>query len=224
MNTLPPHLSQLPRTRFACSAKAAIVDDESAHRRGPALVMAVVGNARFRERGSRETITISRTDTIVGPLLPLCGRACPEALFILFDDLGNHNHNRLATTKDIYRPQQTFYTLILYCVSLCKEFRSQVGMTDEDMLLFSASVRQQRSSTEKKIWVRESLKHGDIRGSTLHFYEKHEIKPEQFYRAYRLKPERFDELLDLVAPRLKKEDTNFRVTIPEGEHLAMTLR
>ena len=35
-------------------------------------------------------------------------------------------------------------------------------------------------------------------------------------------PERFDELLDFVAPRLKEEDTNFRVTIPEGERLAMT--
>ena len=37
-------------------------------------------------------------------------------------------------------------------------------------------------------------------------------------------PERFDELLGFVAPRLKKEDSNFRAAIPEGERLAMTLR
>ena len=35
LNSLPPHLSQLPPARFACSVKAVcwlIVDDESAHR------------------------------------------------------------------------------------------------------------------------------------------------------------------------------------------------
>ena len=32
--------------------------------------------------------------------------------------------------------------------------------------------------------------------------------------------ERFDELLDFVASRLKKEDTNFRATMPEWERLA----
>ena len=33
LNSLPPHLSQLPPARFARAVKAAIVDDESAHRR-----------------------------------------------------------------------------------------------------------------------------------------------------------------------------------------------
>ncbi|XP_043197200.1 protein ALP1-like [Amphibalanus amphitrite] len=98
-------------------------------------------------------------------------------------------------------------------------------MADEDMFLFLAlasgsEVPQQK----KKIWVRETLKHRDIRGEYATLLREARNHPEEFYRAYRMMPERFDELLDFVAPRLKKEDTNFRAAIPEAERLAMTLR
>ena len=98
-------------------------------------------------------------------------------------------------------------------------------MADEDMLIFLALASGSDAPRQKKkIWVRESLKHRDTRGEYATLLREARNHPEEFYSSYRMMPERFDELLDFVAPRLKKEDTNFRAAIPEAERLAMTLK
>ena len=39
-----------------------------------------------------------------------------------------------------------------------------------------------------------------------------------------MSPERFEHLLQLIGPKITKEDTRFRKSIPAGERLALTLR
>ena len=39
-----------------------------------------------------------------------------------------------------------------------------------------------------------------------------------------MSPERFEHLLQLIGPKITKEDTRFRKSIPAGECLALTLR
>ena len=94
-------------------------------------------------------------------------------------------------------------------------------MADEYMLLFLALSSE---NTKRKIWVRESLSHRSTRGEYATLLREARNSPEEFYRSYRMTPGRFDELLEFVAPRLKKEDTNFRAAIREAERLAMTLK
>ena len=77
---------------------------------------------------------------------------------------------------------------------------------------------------KKKLWVRESLKHRDTMGEYATLLRESRNHPEEFYSSYRMMPSRFDELLDVVEPRLKKQDTNFRAAIPAAERLAMTLK
>ena len=98
-------------------------------------------------------------------------------------------------------------------------------MADEDMFLFLALACESDSPPPKRrIWVRESLNYRGTRGEYATLLREARNNPEDFYRSYRMTPERFDELLDYVAPRLKKEDTNYRAAIPEAERLAMTIK
>ena len=44
-----------------------------------------------------------------------------------------------------------------------------------------------------------------------------------YFRFFRMSPQRFDHLLGLVAPRMRKNDTNFRKA-PQAECLPIILR
>ena len=103
--------------------------------------------------------------------------------------------------------------------------RIVIGMADEDMFLFLALASEDDMPPPKRrLWVRESLKHRSTRGEYATLLREARNNPEEFYVSYRMTPERFDELLDYVAPRLKKEDTHLRAAIPEAERLAMTIK
>ena len=98
-------------------------------------------------------------------------------------------------------------------------------MRDEDLLLLLAlGSEDETPPPTRRIWVRESLASRSTRGEYAALLRESRNRPEEFYRAYRMTPERFDELLDHVAPRIRRVDTTFRSAIPEAERLALTIR
>ncbi|KAJ8935151.1 hypothetical protein NQ314_012969 [Rhamnusium bicolor] len=76
----------------------------------------------------------------------------------------------------------------------------------------------------KRFWVHpinsERLLYGKFH--TLHFKLKQ--YPDKFFAFYRMSVSSFEELLSLVGPSIKKEDTQLRCAISEEERLSVTLR
>ena len=86
---------------------------------------------------------------------------------------------------------------------------------DEDDLLMLGLIASRRR--RRRMWVREPLLHRARLGEYGALTERERQDPDAFYSAYRMIPERFDELLVALTPRLERQNTNYRLSIPPGQ-------
>ena len=95
-------------------------------------------------------------------------------------------------------------------------------MDDNDLLMLGLLVNRRKVS--RSVWVREPLLARQCRGEYQAMAIAERGNPDEFYSAYRMVPERFDELLFALTPRLERQNTNYRLSIPPAERLALTIR
>ncbi|KAK7457296.1 hypothetical protein BaRGS_00039238 [Batillaria attramentaria] len=93
------------------------------------------------------------------------------------------------------------------------------------MCAAAAVLAQQRQSTNRSTWVRpwlaRRLLHGAYSQLLQEFFRE---DPRETKRFLRMSQENFRELLEMVGPVIKKQDTRMRKAIEPGERLAITLR
>lgn len=76
----------------------------------------------------------------------------------------------------------------------------------------------------RKVWVREALQKRSHLGEFVCHFQEERVNGAEFFAVNRMSPERFEEILAIVAPRLQKQDTTYRKSIPPAERLALTVR
>lgn len=83
----------------------------------------------------------------------------------------------------------------------------------------------QRRRRNRKIWVRDWVKRRNELGCYSQLLRELENEEPQLYKNFlRMNNADFNNLLELVSPLIKKENTNMREAIAPGERLALTLR
>ena len=97
-------------------------------------------------------------------------------------------------------------------------------MRDSDLLFLLALGEEDEPPPMRRIWVRETLASRNSIGEYATLLRETWNRPEEFYRSFRMSTERFDDLVDQVAPLIRRVDTNFRSAIPVAERLALTIR
>lgn len=85
--------------------------------------------------------------------------------------------------------------------------------------------RPRKQKKKRKVWVKEWIKRRDELGAYKRLMVELRNEDQAFYKNFtRMASHDFDHLLELVAPRIKKQDTRLRKAISPGERLAITLR
>jgi len=77
------------------------------------------------------------------------------------------------------------------------------------------------SKKKKKIWIRTCILGRETKREASTMVQE---MTEWYYNYTRMMPESFDELLNLVEPIIRKQETNFRKSIPPTIRLLITLR
>lgn len=78
---------------------------------------------------------------------------------------------------------------------------------------------------KKKIWIRACILDREIRGEASTLVQEMRFRDLVWYYNYtRMMPESFDELLNLIEPIIRKQETNFRKPISPAIRLLITLR
>lgn len=114
---------------------------------------------------------------------------------------------------------------------------------DEDnlfmLMMFGAAafvadnlVDQERAENNRRVfrvrrtkWVRDWVFRRNESGCYLNLLKELEIEDRNSFKNFmRMSSEDFNYLLNMVAPKITKEDTCMRKAIPAGEKLALTLR
>ena len=81
-----------------------------------------------------------------------------------------------------------------------------------------------RRKQRKRFWIRDIYKKREKFGAFNTLFEELKADREYFFRYLRMTPDRFGHLLSLVRPKIEKQNTNFRKSIPAESRLALTLR
>ena len=85
--------------------------------------------------------------------------------------------------------------------------------------------RRHRRRKQRSVWVREWIQQRVNKGANHQLLQELRLTDTWSYRKFlRMDAATFDELLHLVEPHIKHEDTVMRKAIPPGERLALTLR
>ena len=116
---------------------------------------------------------------------------------------------------------------------LNENWQENLEMADEERLLTlcAASIvavilkRHRRKQNKRTIWSREWLKQRTSFGAyyTL-MAELRNLDVSSYRNFIQMDAASFEELLQLVAPLVKRQENHMRSTIPPGERLAVTLR
>ena len=72
----------------------------------------------------------------------------------------------------------------------------------------------------RKIWVDEILWDRDTESE----FVRQKENPEKFRQYMRMLPHQFDYILNLISPRIQKQDTTFRKSITPSQKLIVTIR
>ena len=93
------------------------------------------------------------------------------------------------------------------------------------LILLLLLVRLRKKRQKKRFWIRSIFKSRKTNGEFCNLIQELRTNDRQyFFRYFRMNPERFDHLLELVRPRIEKQNTRFRKAISAEERLALTLR
>ena len=85
--------------------------------------------------------------------------------------------------------------------------------------------RKRRRRKNRGVWIRDWIGQRRDKGAYHQLLQELRLTDAMSYRNFlRLDAATFDELLHLVTPLIKHEDTVMRQAIPPGERLALTLR
>ena len=85
--------------------------------------------------------------------------------------------------------------------------------------------RRRRRRKERCVWVRDWIRQRRERGAYHQLLQELRLTDAMSYRNFlRMNAATFDELLCLVAPLIRREDTVMHQAIPPGERLVLTLR
>lgn len=86
-------------------------------------------------------------------------------------------------------------------------------------------IKNKCSKKKKRIWVRTCILGREIRSEASSLVQEIRLHDLDWYYNYtRMTPECFDELLILIEPIIRKQETNFRKPIPPAIRLLITLR
>ena len=92
-------------------------------------------------------------------------------------------------------------------------------------LFFLMHQRIKRRKTKRRWWCRPYVADHGARGNFKHLLQRSRIDdPDTFKEFVRLTPDLFDQVLELIEPQIKKQDTHLRAAVPPDERLAVTLR
>ena len=95
---------------------------------------------------------------------------------------------------------------------------------EEAMLLLGIVVASEKDKRQKNTWVRDYLKKREGSGAFQLVQETAMFDKEMFHRYMRMSPSAFEELLSLVATKITKKTTNYRISIPPEQRLSLTIR
>ena len=108
-----------------------------------------------------------------------------------------------------------------------------MSSSEEDDLLLAASsfmlmkalIKKKSKTKRKRRWWMTSLySNRGLYGGTMLLNDLQKESGDNFKNCCRMSYETFNQLLTLVEPKIRKEDTKFRKAIPSNERLALTLR
>ena len=76
----------------------------------------------------------------------------------------------------------------------------------------------------REVWVHPLNRTRTGKGEFYTLYPDLRHYPKKFFAVFRMDKNKFDNLLQRVAPRLLKQDTNYRASISPEQQLVVTLR
>jgi hypothetical protein len=93
-------------------------------------------------------------------------------------------------------------------------------------ILIAVILQRRRSRRRNRIhWTREWIRNRESQGAFHQLMQELRILDVSSYRNFvRMDATTFEELLQIVGPRVTRQDTVMRRAIPPGERLAVTLR
>jgi hypothetical protein len=83
---------------------------------------------------------------------------------------------------------------------------------------------RKRRHQRRQFWVHPIYRERLSLGRFYTSFERYRYYPDKFISYYRMSISSFDELLALVGPSIARQDTNWRRSVPEAEHLSVALR
>lgn len=98
-----------------------------------------------------------------------------------------------------------------------------MSSSEEDEVIIFWQYLRRKSRKRKRYWIHPSFNVLKKHGASI-CAEELKIHPTQFQNCYRMSPETFETLVNMVAPHITKQDTNYRDAINPSEKLLITLR
>lgn len=95
---------------------------------------------------------------------------------------------------------------------------------DEDLVFLLESPILRWEVLNTRDGVHEINKNRELNGEFFNLFEKLRLYPTKFFEYTRMSISTFDYILSKIAPKITKEDTNFRKSISPAEKLFLTLR
>jgi hypothetical protein len=94
-----------------------------------------------------------------------------------------------------------------------------------DVLLNEVSdMIEEEQNRKKRLWVRDWIGRRDSRGASTVLLKEFAAEDVNEYKiCLRMTPEKFDALLDMVAPKIERQNTQMRDAIPPRVKLEVTL-
>ena len=92
------------------------------------------------------------------------------------------------------------------------------------MRLFVLFTLWQMYQVDREIWVHPMNVERSRKGEYFTLYKDQWNFEDRFFENYRMTVQQFDYLLGLVTPLIRRQDTNYRVSISPEQKLVLTLR
>ena len=92
------------------------------------------------------------------------------------------------------------------------------------MCFFVLFTLWQMYQVDREIWVHPMNVERSRKGEYFTLYKDQRNFEDRFFENYRMTVQQFDYLLRLVSPLIRRQDTNYRVSISPEQKLVLTLR
>lgn len=98
--------------------------------------------------------------------------------------------------------------------------------SEEDVIVAWQYLRRRlkRKKKQRSFWIHPLFVDNILHSPASVTTEQLTLNPEKFKEFYRMSQESFNLLLEMVGPRIEKQDTHYREAIAPRERLLITLR